>query len=172
MKNGRATGPDGIPAAEVWRKSLGEEGTGDMLWDPAKKIYSQEKTPKEWRESFITPIYKEKGDIQDYLYGEGSHPGLPIQRRVTSRIIYTEKGDIQDCANYRGIKLMSHTMEIWERIVDQRIREETSEGEEQFGFMPGRGMTDAVSALRQMMEKHQREEQKGLHTVFTDLEKA
>lgn len=61
--------------------------------------------------------------------------------------IYEEKGDIQDCVNCRGIKLMSHTMEIWERIKDQRIREETSVGEEQFGFMPRTGMTDAVSAL-------------------------
>ena len=29
-----------------------------------------------------------------------------------------EKGDIHDCGNYRGIKLMSHTMKIWERIID------------------------------------------------------
>ena len=40
--------------------------------------------------------------------------------------IYKEKGDIQDCGNYRGIKLMSHTMKIWERIIDRRLREETT----------------------------------------------
>ena len=50
--------------------------------------------------------------------------------------IYKEKGDIQDCVNYRGIKLMSHTMKIWERIIDRRLREETTIGDEQFGFMP------------------------------------
>ena len=49
---------------------------------------------------------------------------------------------------------MSHTLKLWERIMDQRIREETSIGEEQFGFMPGKGTTDAVFALRQIMEKH------------------
>ena len=32
--------------------------------------------------------------------------------------IYKENGDIQDCGNFRGIKLMSHTMKIWERIID------------------------------------------------------
>ena len=37
--------------------------------------------------------------------------------------------------------------------------------------MPGRGTTDAIFAVRQLMEKH-REKQKGLHMVFIDLEKA
>ena len=73
--------------------------------------------------------------------------------------IYKEKGDIQDCANYRGIKLMSHTMKMWERIIVRRLREETTIGDEKFGFMPGRGTTDAIFAVRQLMEKH-REQQK------------
>ena len=66
---------------------------------------------------------------------------------------------------------MSHTMKIWERIIDRRLREETTIGDEKFGFMPGRGTTDAIFAVRQLMEKH-REKQKGLHMVFIDLEKA
>ena len=85
--------------------------------------------------------------------------------------IYKEKGYIQDCGNYRGVKLMSHTMKIWERIIERRIREETTFGDENFGIMPGRGTTDAKFAVRQLMEKH-REKQKGLHMVFIDLEKA
>ena len=79
--------------------------------------------------------------------------------------IYKEKGDIQDCGNYRGIKLMSHTVKIWERIIDRRLREETTIGDEQFGFMPGRETTDAIFAVRQLMEKH-REKQKELHGVY------
>ncbi|XP_013785550.1 uncharacterized protein LOC106469594 [Limulus polyphemus] len=85
--------------------------------------------------------------------------------------IYKEKGDIQDCGNYRGIKLMSHTMKIWERVVEGRIRQETDIGEQQFGFMPGRGTTDAIFAVRQMLEKYG-EKQRKLHLVFIDLEKA
>ena len=85
--------------------------------------------------------------------------------------IFKEKGDIQDCGNYRGIKMISHTMKIWERVIDRRLREETTIGEEQFGFMPGRGTTDAIFAARQVIEKH-REMQKELHLVFIDLEKA
>ena len=58
--------------------------------------------------------------------------------------IFKEKGDIQDCGNYRGLKMISHIMKICERVIDRRLREETSIGEEQFGFMPGRGTTDAI----------------------------
>ena len=65
--------------------------------------------------------------------------------------IFKEKGDIQDCGNYRGIKMISHTMKIWERVIDRRLREETTIGEEQFGFMPGRRTTDAIFAARQVI---------------------
>ena len=46
---------------------------------------------------------------------------------------------------------MSHTMKIWERNIDRRLREETTIG---VGVMPGRGTTDAIFAVRQLMEKH------------------
>ena len=49
--------------------------------------------------------------------------------------IFKEKGNIQDCGNYRGIKMISYTMKIREGIIDRRLREETSIGEEQFGFI-------------------------------------
>ncbi|KAI5748378.1 hypothetical protein M8J77_024911 [Diaphorina citri] len=61
-------------------------------------------------------------------------------------------------------------MKLYERIVDKRLRRETEVSEEQFGFMPGRGTTDAVFALRQMMEVHRDNNLYG--TLFIDLEKA
>ncbi|KAK3546639.1 hypothetical protein QTP70_031433, partial [Hemibagrus guttatus] len=36
--------------------------------------------------------------------------------------IFKNKGDVQSCSNYRGIKLMSHTMTLWERVVEARLR--------------------------------------------------
>ena len=36
--------------------------------------------------------------------------------------IYKNKGDIQSCTNYREIKLMSHTMKLWERVIEHRLR--------------------------------------------------
>ncbi|XP_046976465.1 uncharacterized protein LOC124542571 [Vanessa cardui] len=62
--------------------------------------------------------------------------------------IFKNKGDLQDCNNYRGIKLMSHTMKV------------------------GVGGTMyAIFALRQLCEKYRRAH-KNLHMVFIDLEKA
>ena len=43
-------------------------------------------------------------------------------RRSVVLPIYKNKGEIQNCTDYRGIKLMSHTMKLWERVIEQRLR--------------------------------------------------
>ena len=32
--------------------------------------------------------------------------------------IYKDNGDVLECNNYRGIKLKSHTMKLWERMIE------------------------------------------------------
>ena len=137
MKNGKAVGPDGIPA-EAW-KCLGGMGCRFLCW-LFNELLRGEKMPNDWRESVMIPIYKNKGDVQD-------------------------------CSNYRGIKLMSHTMKIWERVIDRRIRAEVEICDQQFGFVSGKSTTDAIFALRRTIEKY-REKERNLHCVFIDLEKA
>ncbi|KAK3575294.1 hypothetical protein QTP86_023415 [Hemibagrus guttatus] len=78
---------------------------------------------------------------------------------------------MQSCSNYRGIKLMSHTMKLWERVVEARLRKVVEICEQQYGFMPRKSTTDAIFALRILMEKY-RDGQRELHCVFVDLEKA
>ncbi|KAL5157229.1 Secretory carrier-associated membrane protein 3 [Glycine soja] len=92
-------------------------------------------------------------------------------RRSTLVPIYKNKGDIQNCANYRGIKLMSHTMKLWERVIERRLRKETQVTENQFGFMPGRSTMEAIYLLRRVMEQY-RMDQQDLYLIFIDLEKA
>ena len=88
-------------------------------------------------------------DLMQVIYEQEK---IPTEWRDSVIIpIYKEKGDIQDCGNYRGIKLMSHTMKISEMIIDRRLRKETTIGDEQFVFMPGRGTTDVIFAVRQLM---------------------
>nr|GEU56072.1 integrator complex subunit 11 [Tanacetum cinerariifolium] len=85
--------------------------------------------------------------------------------------VYNNKGDAQACSNYKGIKLLSHTMKLWERVIERRLRRESRVSENQFGFMPGRSTTEAIHLLRSLLEKY-RERQKDLHMAFLDLEKA
>ena len=61
-------------------------------------------------------------------------------------------------------------MKLWERIVERTLRSDLTFSNQQYGFMPGRSTTDALFALRVLMEKY-REGQNELHCVFVDLEK-
>ncbi|XP_076923547.1 uncharacterized protein LOC143585706 [Bidens hawaiensis] len=64
---------------------------------------------------------------------------MPDQWRSSFIVpIYKNKGDAQCCGNYRGIKLLSHTMKLWKRVIKTRIRRETQVTVNQFGFMPWR----------------------------------
>ena len=91
-------------------------------------------------------------------------------RRSVLIPIYKNKRDAQCCGNYRGIKLMSHTMKVWEIIIETRLRDRVEISKQQYGFMPGKGTTDAMFALRMLMQRY-REAQRELQCVFVDLEK-
>ena len=62
-------------------------------------------------------------------------------------------------------------MKIRERIIEAKLRDRVETSKQQYGFMPGKGTTNAIFALRMLMEKY-REGQRELHCVFVDLEKA
>ena len=63
---------------------------------------------------------------------------MPEEWRSILVPIFKNKGDVQSCTNYHGIKLMSHTMKLWERVIEHRLRRVTRVTQNQFGFMPGR----------------------------------
>ena len=85
--------------------------------------------------------------------------------------LYKGKGDALERVNYRGLKLTEQVMKVLERIVDGLIRQLVSIYDSQFGFVPGRGTTDAIFVVRQLQEKYLAAN-KRLYMAFVDLEKA
>ena len=75
---------------------------------------------------------------------------------ITSRMvpIFKGKGDVLECNNYRGIKLMSHTMKLWEIIIEASLREITKIADNQFGIRPGKSTTERIFALIMLQEKY------------------
>ena len=85
--------------------------------------------------------------------------------------LYKGKGDSRECNNYRSIKLMSHTMKIYERVLNSRLRQIVTLDENQCGFVEGKSTLDAIQSLTIIIEKY-RDSYRNLHMVFIDLEKA
>ena len=71
--------------------------------------------------------------------------------------IFKGKGDVMDYGIYRGVKLLEHAIKVVERVLEKRIRELVKADDMQFGFMPGKGTTDALFILRMQEEFRGRE---------------
>lgn len=108
-------------------------------------------------------------DLFNRIVTEDAVP--PIWLTSITVPIWKGKGDIMECSNYRPIRLLCHTMKIFERILDNRLRQIITITPNQCGFVKGRGTTDAMHAARLLLEKH-RERNTTIHMAFLDLEKA
>src|SRR6218665_1631922 len=76
-----------------------------------------------------------------------------------------------ECDNYRGIKLLEIGLKGYEIVIERRIRQQITIQDNQFGFMKGRGTTDAIFILRQTQQKVLEGNEKRSWT-FVDLERA
>ena len=85
--------------------------------------------------------------------------------------IFKGKGDVRNCNSYTVVKLLEHAMKIVVKVLDTRIRELLIIDSMRFGFMPGRGTTDALFVV-QRMQKEYRDKKKKLYMCFVDIEKA
>ena len=63
-------------------------------------------------------------------------------------------GKKPDAIKNKAQKLLDHVMKGIQRVIGKNIRVRISIDDMQFGFMPGRGSTDAIFILRQLQEKH------------------
>ena len=74
-----------------------------------------------------------------------------------SRIVKVpKKGDLSECDNYRGISLLSVPSKILCRVLTDRLKSGVDEmmRQEQAGFRSGRGTSDQIFALRNILEQY------------------
>ena len=113
----------------------------ERLTELFNRVIREELVPEDWNTSTIVNCFKNKGEA-------------------------TERG------NYRGLKLLEHAMKgLFERVIEEKIREQVNIGDMQFGFMNGKGTIDAIFIARQLQKRYL-EKKKKLYFVFVDLEKA
>ena len=125
---------------------------------PVEFWRSKQWNSTKWLTQFFNQITKEGHVPSDW-------------HRSTTVPIFKKKGSPAECSNYRPIRLLSHAMKVFERILDKRIREIANLTKNQAGFVKNCGTTDAIFAARLLVEKH-REKNVPLHLAFLDLEKA
>ena len=105
---------------------------------------------------------------QRMLHGKG----MPDEWQTSVLVlIFKEKRDVRNCNTYREVKLLNTHHEDLLRVLERRIRELVNIDLMQFGFMPGRGMTDAMFVVQRMKEEY-RDKKKKLYMCFVDIEKA
>ena len=133
-------------------KATGPDDLAVELWK------SHHWSPERWLTRLFNKIIEGKETPDDW-------------QRSTTIPIWKGKGNLADCANYRPIRLLSHSMKVYERVIANGIREIARVSINQCGFVPKCGTIDAIHAARLLIERH-REKQKPLHIAFLDLEKA
>ena len=107
-------------------------------------------------------------DLAAAVICDGKVPSAREQSFIVC--LYKGKGDALERGN-RGLMLTEQVMKVLERIVDGLIRQLVSIDDSQFGFVPGKGTTDANFVVRQLQEKYLAAN-KRLYMAFIDLEKA
>ena len=90
-------------------------------------------------------------DLTNSIVAEGKIPFDWNDSYIVS--LFKGKGDALERGNYRGLKLTEQVLKVVERIIEKLLREIVDVDEMQFGFVPGRGTTDAIFIVRQLQEK-------------------
>ena len=108
-------------------------------------------------------------EILNKIMKEGKIPEQWADSELVT--IFIEKGNLLQCDNYRGIKLLEHSLKILEKVLDKTLRNIIHINNMQFGFSPGKETTDAKFMIRQVKEKRLEKNKKVL-MAFLDFEKA
>ena len=109
-------------------------------------------------------VWKKMGEqgivFLEKVLNEAITSGMPSSWRLSELTpLFKGKGSILECSNYRGIKLISPTLKLLERIIDQRNIVDL--GNIQFGFRRGR----SIICIKNSTRKVQREAKRFAHGI-------
>jgi len=98
---------------------------------------------------------------------------IPSSFRKALIVVLYKKDDRSECKNYRPISLLSHVYKLFMTIIGNRITDDLYScfPDSQAAYQPGRGTTEQIFALCQMIEKSI-EFNKPLYMIFIDFTKA
>ena len=110
--------------------------------------------------------------IIDRIWTSGEWP----EQWVTSELIVLPKvAGTQECSKHRTISLISHASKVLLEIIRKRFAPYVQAviADEQFGFVPGKGTTEAIITLRNIIEKAvTKQDDQELWMLFIDYKKA
>ena len=126
---------------EMLKAGARDAGFMAMLTDLMSAVWEEKCVPQEWVDAILVPIPK--------------------------------KGNLHCCDNWRGIALLDLVGKLAGRIVQNRLQSvaERELPESQCGFRRGRGCTDMIFVVRQLVEKAFEHKTKQF-LIFVDLRKA
>lgn len=141
LKRKKAPGADEI-RNEVW--IYGKEKLLKKLTEVLNKMWILRKTPEEWKEGIIFPIYK-KGDKKKAENYRG------ITLKDTGYKIYTE---------------------IIRKRLRKQLEEKNGLNDTQMGFRKGKGTIDAIYVLKNAINEIIKREKRKVYVLFADLKGA
>ena len=126
---------------EMIKTACDDEEFRALLLDLIHTVWEERQVPREWADAILVPIPK--------------------------------KGNLRNCDNWRGIALLDVVGKVVARIIQERLQQmaEVELPESQCGFRKGRGCTDMIFTVRQLVEKAI-EHQARQFFLFIDLKKA
>ena len=79
---------------------------------------------------------------------------IPVDWKKAFVSLFEGNGGSLECGSFSAIKLLELLLKIAERVREMLIRTRVQVDEKQFGFMTGKGTTDIIFIVRQMMERN------------------
>ena len=97
----------------------------------------------------------------------------PQEFKDAEIVLIHKKGSQKECKNYRPISLLSHIYKVFITIICERVKSGIIEcfPKTQSAYQKGRGTSEQIFSLQQMMEKALEFNQE-LNIVMVDFEKA